>query len=89
MNMVKFVKPRKTVEVHLPDGRVLSGLRGAPVKSFLSPLNMEGPPVVGAQVNGALRELTYPIEMDARVNPVTMGEEDGMRIYRQRSHLSP
>jgi uridine kinase len=38
---------------------------------------------VGAVVNGALRELTYPIEMDARIRPVTMGEPDGMRFYRR------
>lgn len=41
------------------------------------------PPIVGAVVNGELRELTYPIEMESRVRPVTMGEADGMRIYRR------
>ena len=40
-------------------------------------------PIVGGVVNGELRELTYPIEMDARVRPVTMGDADGMRIYRR------
>lgn len=40
-------------------------------------------PVVGGIVNGELRELTYPIEMDSRVRPVTMAEPDGMRIYRR------
>jgi len=30
-----------------------------------------------------LRELTYPIEMDARVRPITMASADGMRIYRR------
>jgi len=41
------------------------------------------PPVVGAIVNGELRELTYSLEMEAKVRPVTMGEADGMRIYRR------
>lgn len=41
------------------------------------------PPIVGAIVNGELRELTYPILLDAVVQPVTMGEADGMRIYRR------
>ena len=41
------------------------------------------PPIVGAVVNGQLRELTYPIEIESHVRPVTMGEPDGMRIYRR------
>ncbi len=40
-------------------------------------------PVVGGIVNGVLKELTYPIEIEARVRPVTMAEADGMRIYRR------
>jgi uridine kinase len=38
---------------------------------------------VGAVVNGQLRELTYPIEIESQVRPVTMGDPDGMRIYRR------
>ncbi len=79
---IQFVSPRPTVEIHLPDGRVLSGPRGAAVGDFLKALE-DTPPVVGAVVNGALRELTYPIHMDAQVRPVTMGEPDGMLIYRR------
>jgi len=44
---------------------------------------VDDPPIVGAIVNGELRELTYKIMMDALVRPVTMGEPDGMRIYRR------
>jgi uridine kinase len=81
---IRFVQPRLTVEVHLPDGRVLTGPRNAPIGDFLKVLQDENtPPIVGAVVNGELRELTYPIKMDARARPVTMGEADGMRIYRR------
>jgi uridine kinase len=80
----KFVKPRKTVEISLPDGRVLSGPRCSPVGDFLKILGEEGgPPIVGAIVNGELRELTVPIKMDSNVQPVTMATSDGMRIYRR------
>ncbi len=80
----QFVSPRPTVEVHLPDGRVVSGARGAPVGQFLALLEDDRtPPIVGAVVNGDLRELTYPVTMDSRVRPVTMGEADGMLIYRR------
>lgn len=80
---VRQVPPRPTVQIQLPDGRVLEGPRGSQLVVFLEPVSSDGAPVVGAIVNGELRELTYPIEMEARVRPVTMAEADGMRIYRR------
>jgi len=81
---VQFTDPRPSVEIHLPDGRVLRGPRGAQVGDFFKAIENEShPPIVGAVVNGELRELTYQLEMDARARPVTMGEADGMRIYRR------
>lgn len=77
-------QPRDTVEIHLPDGMVLCGPRGATTEAFMQQLDRSNqPPVVGAIVDGNLRELTFPIMMDAEVRPVTMGEADGMRIYRR------
>jgi uridine kinase len=84
IHSVIFVQPRATVEVHLPDGRVLSGARGMRVGDFLKVLpEFENPLVVGAIVNSELRELSYPIEMDSQVCPVTMMDADGARIYRR------
>ena len=90
------VEPCLTVEIHLPDGTVLRGPRGAPVGEFLKSLNgkasqdkahrkgeLSQAPIVGAIVNNELRELTYPIVKESDVQPVTMGEADGMRIYRR------
>ena len=80
----QYVIPRPSVEVHLPDEQVICGPRGACVGSFLQILNTpDSPPIVGAVVNGELRELTYPIQLDAVVRPVTMGTPDGMLIYRR------
>jgi uridine kinase len=79
---IEIVSPRSSVEVHLPNGRVLSGPRGAKVESFLAALEFPAQPVA-AIVNSELRELTYPIEMDANVEPVTMSMPDGARIYRR------
>lgn len=76
-------RPRRTVAVHLPDGRVLEGPRGSQLGAFFDQLGEPEVPVVGGIVNGVLKELTFPIEMEARVRPVTMGEADGMRIYRR------
>ena len=81
---ISFVVMRPTVEVHLPDGRVLCGPRNSTVGEFLRILsNSDLPPIVGAVVNGELRELTYPITMDACIRPVAMDDADGARIYRR------
>jgi uridine kinase len=79
---INLVSPRSTVEIHLPDQRILSGPRGAKVEEFLAALDFPAQPVA-AIINGDLRELTFPIEMDARVTPVTMAMPDGARIYRR------
>lgn len=76
--------PRSTVEILLADGRAVSGPRGAAVADFLRMLpEWQSTPIVAAIVNSELRELTYPIEIDSRVRPVTMGEADGARLYRR------
>ena len=75
-------KKRGTAQIHLPDGLILEGPTGCQLEEFLSGLETPAP-IVGAVVNSELRELTYPIEMDARVRPITMADSDGMRIYRR------
>ncbi len=80
--VIREVKKRETVQIHLPDNRILEGPRGSQLETFLETLTQRTP-IVGAVVNGELRELTYPIEMDSRVRPVPMGSADGMRIYRR------
>src|SRR5512142_2841526 len=77
-----LVSARPEVEVHLPDGRVISGARGAPVGDFLRAVTFPVP-IVAAAVEGELRELTYLIRMDAKVRPISMAESDGALIYRR------
>ncbi len=80
----QFTEPRAVVEIHLPEGRTISGPRGSKMEEFFKLLAEEdSPPIVGGVVNGVLRELTTPIDMDSTVRPVTMAQEDGMRIYRR------
>lgn len=82
--IIQETSPSPSVEIILADGRVLSGPRGTPVGDFLRKLpEWSKPQITGAVINGSLRELTYPIEMEARVRPVTMEDEDGSRIYRR------
>ncbi len=83
-NNIKLVQPNSLVEITLTDGRVLSGPRGTTIGDFLSALpDWEKKPIMGAIVNGSLRELTFPIDIEARVQPVTMADNDGARIYRR------
>ncbi len=81
---IRSVTPCDTVEAHLPEGRVLSGPRGTSAGDFLEAVVWpDGAPLVAAIVNGELRELTYPVQMEARLAPVTMADEDGALIYRR------
>ncbi|HEX9019132.1 MAG TPA: nucleoside kinase [Anaerolineaceae bacterium] len=81
---IEATAPLPTVEIHLPDGRVYCGPRGVSVEKFMQALpEWDNPPIVGAVINGELRELTYPISIESRVQPVTMSDADGARIYRR------
>jgi uridine kinase len=81
---IKIVKPSKEVELHLPDGRVLSGPRGAQVGEFLQKVKDDfGAPIVAAIINNDIHELTFPVEIESHCQPVTMSTADGARIYRR------
>lgn len=82
-SQIHSVPSRTTVQVHLDGGGVLEGSRGSQLETFMLAIDAPPAPIVGGIVNGELRELTYPIEMDSKVRPVTMAEPDGMRIYRR------
>ena len=82
MKDIKSVPSRSEVEIHLPDGRVLLGPRGAQVGEFLSAIEHESQ-LVAAIVNHDLRELTHPIEIESNVQPVLVESPDGVRIYRR------
>ena len=81
-DVIKAISPRAEVEIHLPDGLVLSGPRGAAVGAFLAAVEHDSP-LVAAIVNDELRELTYPIEIESEVKPVIISDPDGARIYRR------
>lgn len=83
-SQVRFAPPHSEVEIHLPDGRTLCAPRGTRLMDFLKPVAEDfGAPIVAAIVNQELRELTYPIEIESQVRPVTMADADGARIYRR------
>ncbi len=81
---IQTITARDLVEVHLPDGSVLSGPRGTTAGEFLGTnYPPDAAPLVASVVNTDLRELTYQIQMETRLAPVTMADADGARIYRR------
>src|SRR5512145_1085055 len=84
MEDFRITQPNNVVQIHLPDGRTLEGPRGATAEAFLQTVRADYPaPIVGAIINGDLHELTYAITMESRIQPVTMADADGSRIYRR------
>ncbi|RJQ43847.1 MAG: nucleoside kinase [Anaerolineaceae bacterium] len=82
--IIEVETPRDTVEIYLPDGRTYQGKRAIPVLEFMKVLpEWKNPPIVGAVVDGELRELTFPIKKDSNVKPITMSDSDGSKIYRR------
>jgi len=87
---IKFVSPRKEVEIHLSNGEVISGPRGSTLEDCFSILqDGDLAPIMGAIVNGKLTELSYQVMMDVEVHPITMEDSDGMRFYRRSLTFLP
>lgn len=82
--MIQITEPTPNVEVHLPNGKTLTGPRGTKVGEFLAQVRDDFPaPIVAAIINNQIHELTYPIVVESACIPVTMDTADGARIYRR------
>jgi uridine kinase len=82
---IYFTKsPRKEIEIELPDGRLIRGLRGSRIADLLELIpEWEGSKIVGAVVEGNLRELSFSLERDAFIKPLNLSTSDGSKIYRR------
>ncbi len=77
-------EPRNTAQVWLSDGRVFEGPIGTQLEKFIHVAGSDpDSPTVAALVDNELRELTYRVECDIEVTPITMAHSDGFRIYRR------
>ncbi|MDE3089120.1 MAG: nucleoside kinase [Chloroflexota bacterium] len=84
LSQIEECEHRKDVQARFPDGRVFSGPAGTRLESFVrAALLPQSIPVVAALVNGRLADLTEPVIVDVDVEPVSLGAEDGMRIYQR------
>ena len=81
---IQITQPAKNIEVHLPNGKTLSGPRGTQVGEFLAKAKDDFyAPIVAAIINNQIHELTFPIDIESHCQPVTMDTADGARIYRR------
>jgi uridine kinase len=77
-------EPRDSAQVWFDDGRVLEGPIGTPLEAFIEAAGSDpDAPTVAALIDHELRELSYRVESDVEVRPVTMADSDGFRIYRR------
>ncbi len=79
---------RQTAQVTLPNGRIYEGPRGLPLSAFFemteaddqTPVELRA---VAALIDNRLRELTFPVQYDMSVTPISAMDSDGVRIYRR------
>jgi len=77
-------RPRNSAQVWFDDGRVFEGPIGTPLEAFVRVAGSDPKaPTVAALIDDELRELTYRVESDIEVTPLTMAHSDGFRIYRR------
>lgn len=94
--LVKRASARTDAIVSMPDGSCWSAPTGTRLEEYFKRAYPELVPptrpsdhkngkrtIIAALVNGNLRELTVPINSDAAVSPVLLGDGDGLRIYRR------
>ena len=82
--LVQSARPRQTALARFPDGRTFEAPVGTPVEEYIKVAQANAPVLtIAALVNGELRELTYQLQLDARLDPVFLSDSDGVRIYRR------
>ncbi len=85
--LVHRAQPRDRVQVTFPDDVILEGPIGTTLETFVKAYENEqsqhGALIVGAVVDGSLRELTMPVTRDVSVTLVRTDSGDGGRIYRR------
>ncbi len=83
-HLVRPGRPRRTVQVRFPDGRIYQAPPGTRLEDFVAAVAQPGEPlVVAALVEGKLVELTCPVRHDVAIEPISIRDSDGMRIYQR------
>ncbi len=85
---VKITQRRETVQVSFKDSLYLEAPVGTSIQEFLVAVSDHDPIIdpdlmMGGILDGRLRELAYPVNRDATLEPVMLTSSDGGRIYRR------
>ena len=85
---IVVASPRDTVQVTFVEGFTLEGPVGATIEAFLRAAEPQFPlpydsPIMGAVLDGRLRELSFCVARDSTLQPVLLSSSDGGRIYRR------
>jgi uridine kinase len=73
------------IRMTLPDGSTLSCPSDTTAGELLERAGLPSPPLpwLGALVNHDVVSLSFPLEVDGRIEPLTMADPHGWRIYRR------
>lgn len=81
---IRFSEPSNVIQAELPDGRFIEGPRGSTAWDFLKLLKPELKyELIGCIINGEIRELTYNLNQNVTITPLTLADPDGWIIYRR------
>lgn len=88
IGQIQPTNPRETVRISFADGQVLEAPVNTPLGAFLERHRQLSPDtyqtdIMGGVFNGKLRELSFPIPYDGKLDPVLRNSSDGGRIYRR------
>jgi uridine kinase len=86
MTTITKAHKRSHVRVTISDDLILESEIGTTAEEFLKATEEFYPfeaPLMGAIVDGKLRELNYPINHDVSLAPISLNTSDGARIYRR------
>lgn len=84
LSQIKRSEYRADVQVRFSDGRVFCGPAGTRLEAFARKAqNSNNVPIVAAVVNGRVADLREPLIADVDADPISLGTEDGIRIYQR------
>jgi uridine kinase len=81
---VESCQPRQTALATFPDGRCFEAPIDTTVEAYMEAAFPDPEvPFIAALVDHKLRELSYQVERDVKIDPIFLSDSDGFRIYRR------
>jgi uridine kinase len=82
--LIRPANPRRMVQARLADGRIFEAPPGTSLAEVVKAAVLQPDmPVMAGILNGRIRELSTPLEVDSDLELLTLNSADGARIYRR------